>query len=180
MQCLLIHRCRFMAMWWLKITNTVSWRSHFEYSALWSLMQINNEKKTHMLWKHPTSYSYHSYSFFLVHRQGSQKSIKLHIEHFLTSWPWPLTYDLDLLIWPRYLSTWPPCKNSSLHVCSFGQDSETDRQTDTRCQNYYIHHVRDVGCNNHKWLDVDDNSWTSMYNSVEAGLNNFHHFFLAI
>ncbi len=40
---------------------------------------------------------------------------------FLTSWPWPLTYDLDLPTWARYPSTWPPCKNSSLYVCSFGR-----------------------------------------------------------
>ncbi len=68
--------------------------------------------------------------------------------HFLKSWPWPLTYDLHLISWPRYTSTWPPCKNSSLYVILFGWYSETDRQTHTHCQNYYTHHVRDVGCKN--------------------------------
>ncbi len=62
-----------------------------------------------------------------------------------------LTFDLDLRTWPRYPSTWPPCHNSSPHVCPFGWDSETDRHTHTdthtRCQNYYTHPVRDVGCN---------------------------------
>ncbi len=103
-------------------------------------------KKPHMLWKHPTSYSYHSYSWVF------QKVMVRLIEQFLISWPWSLTYDLDLPTWPRYPSTWPPCKNSSLYVSSFGWDSETDRHTDTqthtRCQNYYTHHVRDVGCKN--------------------------------
>ena len=49
------------------------------------------------------------------------KSMERQNEHFLTSWPWLLNYDLDLLTWPRYPSTWPPCQNSSLYVCSFGQ-----------------------------------------------------------
>ncbi len=50
---------------------------------------------------------------------------------FWTSWPWPLTYDLDPWYWPRYPSTWPPCLNSSLYVCLFGRYSETDTHTDT-------------------------------------------------
>ena len=61
---------------------------------------------------------------------------------FWAWWPWPLTYDLELRTWPRYLQPWPACQNSSLYVCSFGQDSETDggthrhtdRQTDIRTQ----------------------------------------------
>ncbi len=65
----------------------------------------------------------------------------------LTSWPWPLTYDIDLQTWPRYPSYWPPRQKSSLYVCPFSQDSETEPHTDTWCQNYYTHHVRDVGCN---------------------------------
>ncbi len=54
-------------------------------------------------------------------------------KHFLTSWPWPLTYDLDLLTWPRYPSTWLPCQNSSSHVCSFGRESG-NRQTHRHTQ----------------------------------------------
>ena len=62
---------------------------------------------------------------------------------------WPSDLDLHLWFWPRYPSTWPPCKNSSLYVCPFGWDSETDTHTHThrRCQNYYTQHIRDVGCN---------------------------------
>ncbi len=107
-------------------------------------------KKPHMLSKHPTSYSYRLYSW-VSSLPGSQKSMECPSAHCLTSWPWPLTYDLDLSNWPRYPSTWPPCQNSSLYVCPFGCYSETDththiqrdRHTHTRRQNYYTHHVRD-------------------------------------
>ena len=57
---------------------------------------------------------------------------------FLTSWPWPLTYGLDLQTWPRYLSTWPPCKNS----CSFGRDGETGRHTDRHTMSKLLHPSR--------------------------------------
>ncbi len=60
---------------------------------------------------------------------------------FLTWWPWPLIYDLDLLTWPRYPSTSPPYQNSDPYVCPFTRESETHTQTDTQkhrsCQNYY-------------------------------------------
>ncbi len=59
------------------------------------------------------------------------------IESVMAPWPWPLTYDLDLLTWPRYLLTWPPCQNASPYINPFGFYSETDRRTDTRCENYY-------------------------------------------
>ena len=52
--------------------------------------------------------------------------------HYWAWWPWPLTYDLDLRTWPRYIHAWPTCQNSGLYVCLFGQDSETDTQTDTQ------------------------------------------------
>ncbi len=42
---------------------------------------------------------------------------------FLTWWPWPLTYDLDLQTWPTYPSTWPTWRNSGLFVCPFGCES---------------------------------------------------------
>ena len=72
------------------------------------------------------------------------------IQHFLTSGPWPLTSDLDLWTWPRYPSTWHSSQNSTLYVCPFSRESETDgrTQTDRQCQNYYTRHVLDVGCNN--------------------------------
>ncbi len=32
------------------------------------------------------------------------------------SWPWSLTYDLDLRTWRIYPSTWLPCQNSRLYI----------------------------------------------------------------
>ncbi len=64
-----------------------------------------------------------------VHIQGSQKSMECPNEHYLTSWPWPVTYDLDIRFWPRYPPTWPACKNSSPYVCPFSRESD-NRQTD--------------------------------------------------
>ncbi len=52
-------------------------------------------------------------------------------KRFLTWWPWPLTYDLDLQTWPRYHSTWPTYQNSRLHVCPFTAESETHTDTQT-------------------------------------------------
>ncbi len=52
---------------------------------------------------------------------------------FLTWWPWPLTYDLDLWSWARYSSTWPTCQNSSLYVCLFAVRAW---QTDTQMQTH--------------------------------------------
>ena len=83
-----------------------------------------------MLWKHPMSL----YSLQLYYRVGFWWDIPLKypLKHFLTSWPWPLTYDLDLQTWPRYPSTWPTYRNSSLYVCPFGRESGnryTHRQT---------------------------------------------------
>ena len=61
--------------------------------------QTNIGQKGQTLWKYPTSYSYQSHSWVssLVDRQGCQKSMKRPNEHFLTSWPWPLTCDLDII-----------------------------------------------------------------------------------
>ena len=59
-----------------------------------------------------------------------------------------LTYDLRT--WPRYFQPWPTCRNSSLYVCLFGQDSEIDVRTDTHThtlrqrQNYYTLRWRGV------------------------------------
>ncbi len=86
-------------------------------------------------------------------------------EHFWTSWPWPLTYDLDLWTWPRYPSTWRPCQISSLYVSPFSRESETDGHTDTHTQTMpkLLHptRLRDVGCNKTgppwKWLENLEN-----------------------
>ena len=84
--------------------------------------RFNLKKKTHTLWKQPASYMYvQTHSSFASLASPSMKcsstkmtaSIfstihphqKTHIKRFLTQWPWPLTYDLDLITWPRYSPT---------------------------------------------------------------------------
>ena len=112
-------------------------------------LHVFDLKKPHMLWKHPTSYSYHSYSFFLVHRQDlrSQQNITENIfsPHDLDLWPMTLTFKLDLVILPFDL-------HAKIQVCMSVRLARivrrTDRRTDTRCQNHYTHHIRDVGCKN--------------------------------
>ncbi len=54
-------------------------------------------------------------------RHGKQQ------KHFFLSWPWPLTYDLDLQTSPPYPSTWEPCQNSC-HM--------SVRHKHTSCHNY--------------------------------------------
>ena len=51
-------------------------------------------------------------------------------KRFLTWWPWPLAYDLDLQNWTRESPIWSTCQNSSLYVCPFIRESETHTQTD--------------------------------------------------
>ncbi len=68
----------------------------------WKLNTISvYKKKTHTLWKHPTSCSH---QFLLWQVQGSQKSMKRPNERFwpndLDLWPMTLTYKLDLDILP--------------------------------------------------------------------------------
>ena len=53
---------------------------------------------------------------------------------------WPR--DLDLWTWPRYPSTWHPYQNSSLYVCSFSLESETDTQTDRQTISKLLHSSR--------------------------------------
>ncbi len=71
--------------------------------------------------------------------------------------PWPLTYDLDLWSWPRYLQAWPTCQNLSLYVRLFGQDSETDGHTDTHTDDAKtITPSADAGC---KYTNVMFRVW---------------------
>ncbi len=60
---------------------------------------------------------------------------------FLTSWPWPLTYDLGHWTWPRYFPGRPPCKISCPHVKRLGCESahrHTHTQTETRLRFYNL------------------------------------------
>ncbi len=53
-----------------------------------------------------------------------------------TSDLWPLN-----LTWISFNLTYMPKLKSVCHnVCSFGQESETDRHTEGQCQNYYTRH----------------------------------------
>ncbi len=67
---------------------------------------------------------------------------------FWAWWPWPLTYDLDLWTWPRYLHAWVTFQNSGLYTYSFGQDSETEGRTHRHTDNAKtITPAADAGCN---------------------------------
>ena len=115
-------------------------------------MIIWMKKKTHTLWKHPTSFLYSRILWFLSwHLHMINEGInELHYNFFDL-----MTLTFDLWPWPRYPSTWPPCRKSRLSVCPFARQSgnrHTHTQTDTQCQNYSTHHVRDVGCNKYSLL----------------------------
>ncbi len=71
---------------------------------------------------------------------------------------WPMTYDLDLWTWARYLQAWPICQNSGLYLCLFGQDSETEGWTDRQTDNAKtITPTADAGCKNFRnvWMCVE-------------------------
>ena len=76
---------------------------------------------------HKDQWFLHRHAASLIHQ--AKAPMKL----FLTWWPWPLTYDLDLWTWPRYPSTWPTHQRSGLYVCPFSRES-VHRQTDTHTQ----------------------------------------------
>ncbi len=66
-------------------------------------------------------------------------------ETLLGLWPWPLTYDLDLRTWRRYLRPWPSCQNSSLCVSLFG-NGRRHRRTHTDNAKTITPYA-DAGCN---------------------------------
>ncbi len=45
------------------------------------------------------------------------------LKMFLSWWPWPSTFDLDLYTWPKYPFTWRTCRISGLYVCPFFEGS---------------------------------------------------------
>ncbi len=66
-------------------------------------MTIIGQKKTHLLWKHPTSYSSvtsFAAQLYLYISYSKEKGNWNDHETVLTWWPWPLTYDLDLDVFP--------------------------------------------------------------------------------
>ncbi len=109
-----------------------------------------------MFRKLPTSlYSLQPCNYFVD--STGEIPLKYPFKRFLTSWPWPLTSDLQT--WHRYSSTWSTCQNSSPYVYPFGSESgnrQTDRHTHGQCQNYYTRHVTDVGCKEVKYECIYD------------------------
>ena len=73
------------------------------------------------------------------------KAFEMTMKRFFIQWPWPLTltYKLDILPLDLY-----KCQNSSQFKIQAGRVRQTDGRTHRQCQNYYTHHIRDVGCKN--------------------------------
>ncbi len=95
---------------------------------------------------------------------ASSMSIVYMLEQNLVSWPWPLTYDLDIRTQPRYTLPRLACQSSSLYVSPFSQGSETDRRTDrqtdrqthTQTMSKLLHPIADAGCKNRKTIIVTE------------------------
>ncbi len=127
-----------------------------------------------MLWKHPTSYSYQSYSW-VSSLAGPQVTGFSEVNGMsqLTFFDLvTLTYILDLDNLPLDFHV---KIQVYMYVRSAGRvrrtHTHTDSHTDRRCQNYYTHHVRDVGCNNsylrkYCWLLSKKNSCQQMSNEL--------------
>ncbi len=93
-------------IWALNVVNAIWWG------------EINRKNTTH-----------HILEFLLlrVHRQGPHIKVnRMSKWRFLTSWPWPLTYDLDLLTWPRCLEA---KIQVSMSVRSLRRARQTHRHT---------------------------------------------------
>ncbi len=87
----------------------------------------------------------------------TQWNVPLNI--FLTSWPWPLTYKLDLDIIPLDLHAKIPVCMSVRSAVREVTDTNTQTMsklfTHRQCQNYYTRHVTDVVCNKDKFKTND-------------------------
>ena len=84
-----------------------------------------------ILWRHMTAWRQHVASQevltshdrpgFVSCLSNQKKVSRITRSHFLTWWPWPLTYDLDNQTWPRYGAGRPPCQISCLYVQQFSR-----------------------------------------------------------
>ncbi len=86
--------------------------------------------------------------------------------HFLTWWPWPLTYDFDHQTWPRDGPVWPTCQISCPYIKWFSHQS-ADRWTHTQT---------------HRHTDTQDDSVTS---TADAGgkktiIDDESHFYFSL
>ena len=134
----------------------------------WLFQGMAVQKISHTLWKHHTLYSCQLYSWVsslacpltrLSEVNGTCQWTLFDLMT-LTFWPMPLTYGLDLDILPLDLNA---KIQVCMSVCLAGTDRQTDRHihTDTRCQNYYTRHVRDVGCKYVAWGSLP--VWLSIF-----------------
>ena len=107
-------------------------------SQVWKLQQIKITNRVYALKTPHVSWFFCSSMGETIADLWKTFQVKYPLKRFLTSWPWPLTYDLDLRLWtwPRYPSTWPTGQDSSMSV-PLAMRVVTDRQTDRQCQNYY-------------------------------------------
>ncbi len=87
--------------------------------------------KTHTLWNIPCR-------IFLSCFPGSyiSTSLRARRRQLLTWWPWPLTYELDLDIFPLDL-------HGKIQVCLYlFSRQRSNTHSEKQCQNYYTHHFR--------------------------------------
>ncbi len=121
----------------MSIFNVYLWQPLGNRQLIYNEDGPSKGKKTHTLWKHPTSLLYSPILWILPwhlqqwRHQRTPRAILLKgpLKRFLTSWPWPmtLTYKLDLDILPLD----PNAKNQD---CLFVRSSArvvTDTHTDT-------------------------------------------------
>ncbi len=120
---------------WYLISNMISNSLLYQYTILADLVQnrFHLEKKTHTLWKHPTSYSYRLYSW-AASSAGYQKSMECFNGRFfrprdLDLWSMTLTYKLDLDILPSDL-------HAKIQVCMSVLLARIVKQTDGQTETH--------------------------------------------
>ena len=105
---------------------------------------------------------------------------KTPVKHFLTCWwPWPLAYDLDLWMWPRYPSTWSTHQKSGPYICLFGRESgniQTHRQTDRHTDDVKTSSpVADTGCNDSAYQDMHKLNFSTVPpQGIEPGTSSMY------
>ncbi len=130
----------------LLLLSTLCPWTHIQTCLIWEIMNLQT------LSVQPTLYS------SIVSLKGTSKHLKAQWDKalkyplwtFFTWSLWPLTYGLDLQIWPGYFFTWSPCQNLRLYICLVGCECgkrHIDTHTDRRCQIYCTCHITDKGCN---------------------------------
>ena len=74
-----------------------------------------------ILWRHDVNFDVHILaSPYIIWDRPNQKTMEI---HFLTSWPWPLTYDLDHWTSPRFYLGQCAHRFSSPYLKRFSHES---------------------------------------------------------